>query len=168
MIVTQAAAGLGQDASWPPPYVGASVSPTGQAYYAVLDDYAVAVAGALNDFELLNAVSQPSGILLEAKRVQGVGDLAKVVSETRGDRGIIVAGDVFEDEKITVLLTRALDTTAGTYVLSDPAAGWEDPSIASLELGPLVQGIAKGWRLGALVGGVAVLGLLAVAAKRRR
>ena len=158
-----------------PDWVVPATGPQGEPYFKVPDEYAAAVAGALNSFQVYARDSATSDELtLGADRVSGVGDLGRAVADERRGRGIMLTGDVFSAPWVLVDFVDRILGNEGMYVLAAPDGGWVsdddpyDPSRGRPDLGPAVKRAVAGWRWGALIGGVVGLAVIGAHAMRTR
>lgn len=164
-----------------PGYVGASINEHGQPYLHVLDEQKAAIGMALNNYEVTSERQAPSGnppavVTIEAKRSGSPpGNLVAILMHDRQDRAIAIVGDPLVDPQISVLFGRslpALSELAGGrtwYVLDDPPSGWAaEPTVDEQRILTILEQIGKGWRLGAIVGGLLGLGIVVAASRRAR
>ena len=155
-----------------PDYVVVVVTPDGRSYYRVPDEYAAAVAGALNSFQVTSRFPKSDEVVtLAAERVSGVGDLGRAVADGRRGRGIMLTGDVFSGDWVIVDFVDVIQRAGGMYVLAPPDGGWvsdDDPFRGRPDFGPVVERAVAGWRWGAMIGGVVGLAVIGAHAMRTR
>jgi hypothetical protein len=166
-----------------PSYVGINIGPDGQPYYKVMDDYAAAVAGMLNRYNVSAAsphVTAPDYEKFTVFLAVPPNDAAAYVAQQRGGRGIVLVGDVLPEREVwggsgdgfvDVVLTNSLaDTPEGGYVLADPDAGWQVGKPIDSWLGTQIKRPGLGLQWGALIGGgvaITIIGLHAMRSRKR-
>lgn len=138
---------LGLQAEHPYPFLGATQTPEGFAYFRVMTEHKPAVWNALSSYRMASAAelgkavqqqgspalnvsysTQAAGIVMRGERVAQPVDsfgpvLAELVqAETQARPGLVVGGNPLQDATVTAVLTNSLSTAIAE--LKEPGRQW--------------------------------------------